>query len=464
MTVEEVINEFDKLRMRYVCKLALKVEKHIKAKSKGSTSRFTSRFTPPTRTAPPMAPKTTPKATTPTTSAAGVDIIICECDLEMNGRQHSKLTMDCTSGFLGLFGLSNTRSTFMRLMNQFSMLDGYLFKGARLCIPLYSLREAIILEGHVGGLAGHFRRDKTLALLCKQFYWPKRERDVNSLLERCRACHIAKTHSRNAGLYTPLFVLVALWEDVSLDFVLAFDASQVARLYFTEIVKLHGVPKTLLLIEMSSLVNAKQWDLILPQAKFAYNMLVNHTRGKSPFEVVYGWNLITPLDLVPVLKVGRFSKEGADHSEQIKELHRSEPFLAGHFGKLKPRGDGPFRVLKKINDNAYKIELPGHYNVFATFNVADLSPYKGDSIDEPDLGSSLFQEGGDDAYAVNERVNITNMLGAYFPATNSVANWAEIFIVTWKRPNGQDSLPYNEPCPFGPFGVVWAFKRAFFYF
>ncbi|GKC59965.1 reverse transcriptase domain-containing protein [Tanacetum coccineum] len=46
-----------------VCKLALKVEKQIKAKSKGSTSCFT----PPTRTAPP----TTPKTTTPTTLAAG---------------------------------------------------------------------------------------------------------------------------------------------------------------------------------------------------------------------------------------------------------------------------------------------------------------------------------------------------------------------------------------------------------
>ncbi|GJW52999.1 reverse transcriptase domain-containing protein [Tanacetum coccineum] len=97
MTVEEVINEFDKLHMRCdvveeeeqvvarflgvfkpeitdivslqpywtytdVCRLALKVEKHIKAKSKGTTSRFT----PPTRTATP----TTPKATTLTTSVA----------------------------------------------------------------------------------------------------------------------------------------------------------------------------------------------------------------------------------------------------------------------------------------------------------------------------------------------------------------------------------------------------------
>nr|GEY38863.1 reverse transcriptase domain-containing protein [Tanacetum cinerariifolium] len=56
----------------------------------------------------------------------------------------------------------------------------------------------------------------------------------------------------------------------------------------------------------------------------------------------------------------------------------------------------------QVNDNAYKIKLPGHYNVSATFNVADLSPYKGDSDDEPDSWSSLFQEGDDDANAVNE--------------------------------------------------------------
>nr|GEV23466.1 hypothetical protein [Tanacetum cinerariifolium] len=239
-----------------------------------------------------------------------------------------------------------------------------------------------------------------------------------------------------------------------------FDVSQVVRLYFAEIVKLHGVPKTLTSDRdvkfvshfwhtlwtrlgsrldfssshhpqtdgqtevvnrtlgnlLRSLIgdNAKQWDLILPQAEFAYNRPVNRTIGKSPFEVVFGRYPITPLDLVPVLVVGTFSEEGADQSEQIKELHRSERFSAGRFGKLKPRGDGPFRFLKKIIENEYKIELPGHYNVYAAFNVADLSPYKGDSDDEPDSWSSLFQKGEDDADAVNERVNVTNTLGAYF--------------------------------------------------
>nr|GEU35827.1 hypothetical protein [Tanacetum cinerariifolium] len=198
-----------------------------------------------------------------------------------------------------------------------------------------------------------------------------------------------------------------------------------------KIMKFHGVPKTLTSDRDINLIgdNAKQWDLILPQADFAYNRSVNHTTHKSPFEVVYGQNPITLLDLVTVPGVVQFTEEGANHSEHIKELHRSEGnlvwihlrkerFSAGRFGKLKPRGDGPFRVLKNINDNAYKIERHGHYNVSATFNVADLSAYKGDSDDEPDSGSSLFQEREDDADAGNERVNMTNTFGAYFEATN----------------------------------------------
>nr|GEU65561.1 putative reverse transcriptase domain, ribonuclease H-like domain, aspartic peptidase domain protein [Tanacetum cinerariifolium] len=280
---------------------------------------------------------------------------------------------------------------------QFSKLDGYLFKGVWLCIILCSLRKAIDLEGHAGRLAGHFGRDKTLALLHEQFYWPKMKRDVNRLLKRCHTCNIAKTKSSNAGLYTPLYVPVAPWEDVSLDFVLGLPRTQRAK---------------------DSIM-----DFIISHAEFSYNRPVNRTTCKSPFEVVYRRNPITPLDLVHVPKVGQFSEEGADQSEQIKELHWSvqEQIIRHnkqykehadkrrHSGKLKPRGDGPFCVLKKINDNAYKIELPGHYNVSATFNVTDLFPYKGDSDDEQESGSNLFHVGEDDADAGNERVNIQEL-------------------------------------------------------
>ena len=54
---------------------------------------------------------------------------------------------------------------------------------------------------------------------------------------------------------------------------------------------------------------------------------------------------------------------------------RKERFPSKRKSKLLPRADGPFEVLEKINDNAYKIDLPGEYGVSCTFNVADLKPY-----------------------------------------------------------------------------------------
>ena len=58
--------------------------------------------------------------------------------------------------------------------------------------------------------------------------------------------------------------------------------------------------------------------------------------------------------------------------------------------KLNLRRDGPFQILEQINDNAYKVDLPGEFNVSATFNVADLSALDvGD-----DSRSNLLKRGG----------------------------------------------------------------------
>ena len=63
--------------------------------------------------------------------------------------------------------------------------------------------------------------------------------------------------------------------------------------------------------------------------------------------------------------------------------------------KFLPRGDGPFQVVERINDNAYKLDFLGEYGVYTTFNVADLSPFHVDN--ELDLGTNHFQEEGSDA-------------------------------------------------------------------
>ena len=76
---------------------------------------------------------------------------------------------------------------------------------------------------------------------------------------------------------------------------------------------------------------------------------------------------------------------------------RVENMLCFHqeilFGYICVRID--FKVLEKINDNAYKLELPADFGVSPAFEIADLRPYLGDD-DELSSRTTSFQEGEDD--------------------------------------------------------------------
>ena len=383
--------------------------------------------------------------------------------------------------------------------------DGYLFRESKLCVPHCSMRELLVREAHGGGLMGHFGVRKTLEILHEHFFWPRMRRDVIRICGRCITCRRAKSKVLPHGLYTPLPVPSEPWVDISMDFVLGLprtkrgrdsifvvvdrfskmahfipchktdDATNIADLFFKEIVRLHGMPRSIVsdrdvkflsyfwkvlwgklgtkllfsttchpqtdgqtevvnrtltqLLRTVIQKNLKTWEDCLPFIEFAYNRSMHTTTSHSPFEVVYGFNPLTPLDLMPLPVDVRSSLDGHQKAELVKSIHervrlqiaqknekfasqankgrrrvtfepgdwvwvhmRKERFPAHRRTKLHPRGDGPFQILEKINDNAYKVDLPGEYNVSASFNVSDLSPF--DAGD--DSRSNPFEERGND--------------------------------------------------------------------
>lgn len=165
----------------------------------------------------------------------------------------------------------------MNPYEQYHRGGDYLFYQNRLCIPRCSFRKTILQQCHNDGIIGHFDRDKTLSSVKESFYWPKMARDVERHIRQCWVCHINKTQTQNASLYTLFHIPVLHWVDVSLDFDVGLlwaqqgkdfvmvvadyfskmthfspyhktiDVSHIVNFYFKEIVHLHIVLRTITL-------------------------------------------------------------------------------------------------------------------------------------------------------------------------------------------------------------------------
>jgi hypothetical protein len=82
------------------------------------------------------------------------------------------------------------------------------------------------------------------------------------------------------------------------------------------------------------------------------------------------------------------SKQLIFEPDELVWLHlRKDRFPALRKSKLMPRADGPFKVLERINDNAYKLSLPVDFGVSPTYLGED---------DELESRTTQMQEREDD--------------------------------------------------------------------
>jgi hypothetical protein len=147
------------------------------------------------------------------------------------------------------------------------------------------------------------------------------------------------------------------------------DASHIADLFFQEIIRLHGVPNTIVsdrdtkfLIHFWSTLWAKQgtkllfsttcypqtdsqtevvnrtlstmfgavlkknikmWEECLPHVEFAYNCSLHSTTKMCPFEIVYGLLPRAPIDLMPLPSSEKLNFDAKQRVELMLKMHET---------------------------------------------------------------------------------------------------------------------------------------------
>ncbi|KAL0534123.1 hypothetical protein IC582_028404 [Cucumis melo] len=244
--------------------------------------------------------------------------------------------------------------------------DGGLLFERRLCVPSDSaIKTELLSEAHSSPFSMHPGSTKMYQDLKRVYWWRNMKREVAEFVSRCLVCQQVKAQRQKpAGLLQPLSIPEWKWENVSMDFITGlprtlrgftviwvvvdrltksahfvpgkstYTASKWAQLYMSEIVRLHGVPVSIVsdrdarftskfwkglqtamgtrldfstafhpqtdgqterlnqvledMLRACALEFPGSWDSHLHLMEFAYNNSYQATIGMAPFEALYG--------------------------------------------------------------------------------------------------------------------------------------------------------------------------------
>ncbi|RVW76696.1 Transposon Tf2-8 polyprotein [Vitis vinifera] len=139
-----------------------------------------------------------------------------------------------------------------------------------------ALRGQLLQEFHDSKVAGHSGVLRTFKRLAQQFYWPSMYKNIQDYIQQCATCQKTKSETlAPAGLLQPLPIPCLVWDDISLDFIDGlpssqgkdsimvvvdrlskyahfialshpFSAKMIAEKFVENIIKLHGMPKSII--------------------------------------------------------------------------------------------------------------------------------------------------------------------------------------------------------------------------
>ncbi|GMP66376.1 hypothetical protein CsSME_00026758 [Camellia sinensis var. sinensis] len=120
------------------------------------------------------------------------------------------------------------------------------------------------------------------------------------------------------------------------------------------------------------------WERHLPLVEFAYNNSFQSSIGMAPFEALYGRPSQSRQKSYADRRRRPLAFEVGDHVF-LKISPRRGLMRFGKSGKLSPRFIGPFEILEKIGEVAYRLALPPQLSgVHDVFHVSMLRKYEPD--------------------------------------------------------------------------------------
>ncbi|XP_022848903.1 uncharacterized protein LOC111371244 [Olea europaea var. sylvestris] len=333
---------------------------------------------------------------------------------------------------------------------RYSLIGGMLCYKGRIVLPKLSpLTEVMLLECHNTRIGGHLGFLKTYKRIAREVYWTGMKKDVQDFVARCPVCQQNKYIALSpGGLLQPLPIPELIWADVSMDFIEGlpkaggygtimvvvdrlskyghfigikhpFTAPIIANVFIREIVRLHGVPQSIVsdrdkifmskfweelfkaqgtVLKRSTAYHPQtdgqtevvnrcletylrcfasskphSWNQWLPWAEFWYNTSFHTATKHTPFQIVYGRD---PPPILPFEKgstaVSTVEQQllARDEVLQVLKLH-----LARAQQRMKLEADGHRRDLQfEVGELVYLKLRPYRQKSVAHRLSAKLSP------------------------------------------------------------------------------------------